>query len=44
VLTEIAELDDVLNAHVPALGGDFAGYRNHAHRVTNLCLALSPSS
>jgi len=43
VLTEIAELDDVLNAHAPALGGDFAGYRNHAYRVMNLCLALSPS-
>jgi hypothetical protein len=27
----------------PALGGDFAGYRNHAYRVMNLCLALSPS-
>ena len=43
MLTEIAELDDVLNAHAPALGGDFAGYRNHAYRVMNLCLALSPS-
>jgi hypothetical protein len=43
VLTEIAELDDVLDAHAPALGGDFSGYRNHAYRVMNLCLALSPS-
>jgi hypothetical protein len=43
VLTEIAELDDVLSAHAPALGSDFAGYRNHAYRVMNLCLALSPS-
>jgi hypothetical protein len=43
VLTEIAELDDVLSAHAEAMGGDFAGYRNHAYRVTNLCLALSPS-
>jgi len=43
VLTEIAELDDVLDAHAPALGGDFAGYRNHAYRVMTLCLALSPS-
>ena len=43
MLTEIPELDDVLNAHAPALGGDFAGYRNHAHRVMTLCLALSPS-
>ena len=43
MLTEIAELDDVLDAHAPALGRDFAGYRNHAYRVMNLCLALSPS-
>jgi hypothetical protein len=43
VLTEIAELDDVLDAHAPALAGDLTGYRNHAYRVTNLCLALSPS-
>ena len=43
MLTEIAELDDVLTAHAPALAGDFAGYRNHAYRVMNLCLALSPS-
>jgi hypothetical protein len=43
VLTTVAELDGVLNAHAPALGGDFAGYRNHAYRVMNLCLALSPS-
>lgn len=43
MLTEIAELDDVLNAHAQAMGGDFAGYRNHAYRVMTLCLALSPS-
>ena len=43
MLTEIAELDDVLGAHGPALGNDFAGYRNHAYRVMNLCLALSPA-
>ena len=43
MLTEIAELDDVLNAHALALGSDFAGYRNHAYRMMNLCLALSPS-
>ena len=42
MLTEIAKLDEVLNAHAAALGGDFAGYRNHAYRVMNLCLALSP--
>ena len=43
MLTEIAELDDLLNAHATALGSDLAGYRNHAYRVMNLCLALSPS-
>lgn len=43
-LSESATLDEVLNAHVSALGGDFTGYRNHAHRVMNLCLALSPES
>lgn len=43
VLTEITELDDVLNAHAAALGGDFTGYRNHAYRVMTLCRALSPS-
>ena len=42
-LKESATLDTVLNAHAVALGGDFAGYRNHAYRVANLCLALSPS-
>jgi len=43
-LSESATLDEVLNAHAPALGGDFTGYRNHAYRVMNLCLALSPGS
>jgi hypothetical protein len=42
-LVESATLDEVLTAHAPALGRDFTGYRNHAHRVMNLCLALSPS-
>ena len=40
---ESATLDAVLSAHAIALGADFAGYRNHAYRVANLCLALSPS-
>ena len=42
-IKESATLDAVLHAHSVALGGDFAGYRNHAYRVANLCLALSPS-
>ena len=41
LVTESATLDAVLNAHAAALGGDFAGYRNHAYRVMNLCLVLS---
>lgn len=41
LLTEIATLDELLHAHAAALGGDFTGYRNHTHRVVNLCVALS---
>ena len=37
-------LDAVLGAHAAALGRDFDGYRNHAYRVANLCLAQSPPS
>lgn len=43
VVTEIATLDRVLDAHAGKLGRDFVGYRNHAYRVTNLCLALVPA-
>ena len=32
LLTEIAALDQVLEAHAGALGGDFTGYRNHTYR------------
>ena len=35
-------IDAVLDAHRAALGADFAGYRNHAYRVANLCAALAP--
>ena len=41
LLTEIATLDEVLDAHAAALGGDFTAYRNHTYRVVNLCAALS---
>jgi len=41
LLTEIATLDELLQAHAAALGGDFAAYRNHTYRVVNLCVALS---
>ena len=43
LLTEIAALDEVLNAHAAELGGDFTAYRNHTYRVVNLCAALSSS-
>jgi hypothetical protein len=39
LLTDIATLDEVLNAHTAVLGRDFTAYRNHAYRVANLCLA-----
>ena len=32
----------MLEAHAAELGGDFTAYRNHAYRVVNLCVALSP--
>ncbi|HKG13577.1 MAG TPA: hypothetical protein VKB12_09555 [Pyrinomonadaceae bacterium] len=42
LLKEIHILDEVLEAHAAELGGDFTAYRNHAYRVVNLCVALSP--
>lgn len=42
LLREIPILDEVLEAHAAELGGDFTAYRNHAYRVANLCVALSP--
>ena len=39
VLTEIATLDALLNAHTAQLGDDFTAYRNHTYRVANLCVA-----
>lgn len=32
----------MLETHAAELGGDFTAYRNHAYRVVNLCVALSP--
>ena len=43
LLERIATLDAVLENHAAALGADFIGYRNHAYRVVNLCLALQPA-
>jgi hypothetical protein len=39
LLTEIATLDAILARHAKDIGADFTGYRNHAYRVSNLCLA-----
>jgi len=43
-ITDIATLDAILNAHAMELADDFVAYRNHAYRVANLCLVLSPHS
>jgi hypothetical protein len=43
-LPRIATLDAILSAHAATLGGDFEGYRNHAYRVANLCVAQSSDS
>jgi hypothetical protein len=41
LLTAIATLDALLDAHASALGDDFVGYRHHTYRVANFCLALT---
>lgn len=41
LLTEIATLDALLQAHAIELGSDLTTYRNHTYRVVNLCVALS---
>jgi hypothetical protein len=41
LLTEIATLDELLQAHAAQLGNDYTAYRNHTYRVVNLCAALS---
>lgn len=42
LVQHIPILDEVLNTHARELGNDFAAYRNHAYRVVNFCVALSP--
>lgn len=37
-----ARCDDLLMVHAEALGADFTGYRNHVHRVAELCADLAP--
>lgn len=41
MLTQVAALDDLLDAHARALGRDALGYRHHCYRVLNLCVALA---
>jgi hypothetical protein len=41
LLTEIATLDALLQAHATELGADFTPYRNHTYRVVNLSIAFS---
>ncbi len=43
MLTAIATLDELLEAHAAVLGRDFTAYRNHTYRVVNLCVAQSSS-
>ena len=40
VLTDVATLNRVIAAHAGELRDDLIGYRNHAYRVLNLCVAL----
>jgi HD domain len=42
LVRQISILDKVLDDHAAELGGDFTAYRNHAYRVVNICVALSP--
>jgi hypothetical protein len=39
--TSIPTVSAVLENHASALGHDFIAYRNHVHRVVNLCLAIA---
>src|SRR4030095_3436838 len=43
LIRQISILDKVLGDHAADLGGDFTAYRNHAYRVVNICVALSPN-
>ena len=41
MLTTVAILDELLDAHAAVLGPDFTAYRNHTYRVLNLCIIQS---
>jgi hypothetical protein len=40
LVESIPTLDGILHLYAVELGDDFAGYRNHAYRVVNLCASL----
>jgi len=42
LVTSIPIVEGVLDHYATALGPDFIRYRNHVHRVVNLCLAVTP--
>jgi hypothetical protein len=44
LVTSIPIVDGVLDHYATALGHDFIAYRNHVHRVVNLCLASTGGS
>jgi len=44
LVTRIPIVEGVLDHYATALGQDFIGYRNHVHRVVNLCLAVMSGS
>ena len=44
LVTRIPIVEGVLDQYATALGQDFIGYRNHVHRVVNLCLAVISGS
>src|SRR5262245_2291924 len=41
ILTSLPIVDSVLVRYASALGDDVIAYRNHVHRVVNLCLAVT---
>jgi hypothetical protein len=41
LLTTVPLLDELLERYAPALGRDFAAYRNHTYRVMNFCVVLA---
>jgi len=44
MLTAIATLDGLLDAHSAVIGRDITAYRNHTYRVVNLCVAQSSNA